>query len=203
MSRSPPLSITSQSLYVQQCYDATWTLARALNSTINGNVQTFPHRCITNLISAFPRSQCARIVLINSKNSQRKCIHLWAGCIICRMLCLLHVRHKLVTWNLVLDMCWVKISIVATKESILSKIPFLLSQNLLRYLLDWHFFPTCTDIADDSGLNQKLKQYQENSETDVNFALQHFTYNNSGVLDLIFGHLNRTSFNGITVSTQQ
>ena len=26
----------AQSVYAQQCYDATWTLARALNVTING-----------------------------------------------------------------------------------------------------------------------------------------------------------------------
>lgn len=35
-SRFPPLSITTQSIYAQQCYDATWTLARALNLTIKG-----------------------------------------------------------------------------------------------------------------------------------------------------------------------
>ena len=36
-SMDPPLNVTSQSIYGQQCYDAVWTLARALNRTIQGN----------------------------------------------------------------------------------------------------------------------------------------------------------------------
>ena len=32
-----PLNLTSQSVYVQQCYDATWTLAKALDLTLRGN----------------------------------------------------------------------------------------------------------------------------------------------------------------------
>ena len=32
----PPLNLT-QLEYAQYCYDATWTLAYALNQTINGN----------------------------------------------------------------------------------------------------------------------------------------------------------------------
>ena len=64
----------------------------------------------------------------------------------------------------------------------------------------------CTDITNDVQLNQRLKNYEEgilrlNLQPDIDFGLQHFSYNNSGVLDLIFDHLNRTSFSGITVST--
>ena len=33
----PPLNLTSQSVYAQQCYDTTWTLAKALDLTIRGN----------------------------------------------------------------------------------------------------------------------------------------------------------------------
>ena len=61
----------------------------------------------------------------------------------------------------------------------------------------------CTDITNDVQLNQRLKNYEEgilNLQPDIDFGLQHFSYNNSGVLDLILDHLNRTSFSGITVS---
>ena len=61
--------------------------------------------------------------------------------------------------------------------------------------------PKYIDIKDDSELNLKLKEYEadKNLADDVNFALQHFSYNNSGVLDLVLGHLNNTCFSGITV----
>ena len=63
-----------------------------------------------------------------------------------------------------------------------------------------------TDIQDVDVLT-KLRQFsqqdfQNDAPTDTEFALQHFTYNNSAVLDLIYGHLNETLFNGITVSQQ-
>ena len=35
-SMNSPLNIKTQLMYAQHCYDATWTLARALNSTIEG-----------------------------------------------------------------------------------------------------------------------------------------------------------------------
>ena len=38
-SRGSPLNITGHSVYAQQCYDATWTMARALNLTIKGIAQ--------------------------------------------------------------------------------------------------------------------------------------------------------------------
>ena len=34
--KTPPLNLTTQTIYVQQCYDAIWTLARAINLTIQG-----------------------------------------------------------------------------------------------------------------------------------------------------------------------
>lgn len=58
-----------------------------------------------------------------------------------------------------------------------------------------------TDIKDNLELNQRLKDYEtdQNLPEDVDFALQHFTYNNSGVLEVVLGHLNNTHFSGITV----
>ena len=37
-STSGHLDINVPTIYAQQCYDATWTLARALNMTINGEI---------------------------------------------------------------------------------------------------------------------------------------------------------------------
>ena len=61
-----------------------------------------------------------------------------------------------------------------------------------------------TDIQDVDVL-MKLREFsqqdfQNDAPTDTEFTLQHFTYNNSAVLDLIYSHLNETLFNGITVS---
>ena len=59
-----------------------------------------------------------------------------------------------------------------------------------------------TDISDDSELNKRLKVYEAdlNLPDGVEFGLQHFSYNNSGVVDVVFGHLNRTNFTGIAVT---
>ena len=40
MSATSRLKLNEQSIYAQQCYDATWTLARALNNTLNGEIIT-------------------------------------------------------------------------------------------------------------------------------------------------------------------
>ena len=40
-SMSPPLNLSVPSIYAQQCYDATWTLAKALNLTISGTIVVF------------------------------------------------------------------------------------------------------------------------------------------------------------------
>ena len=60
---------------------------------------------------------------------------------------------------------------------------------------------THADIGDSSELNGRLRVYGNDLDlpADVDFALQHFSYNNSGVLNLVYGHLNRTNFTGITV----
>lgn len=57
-----------------------------------------------------------------------------------------------------------------------------------------------TDINDTPDLSERLKSYEADVPTDVHFGLQHFSYNNSGVRDIIYDHLSKTHFNGITVS---
>ena len=59
-----------------------------------------------------------------------------------------------------------------------------------------------TDISEDSELNERLKVYEAelNVADDVEFALEHFSYNNSGVVDVVFGHLKKSNFTGITVT---
>ena len=57
-------------------------------------------------------------------------------------------------------------------------------------------------IEESADLRDSLKEYEANIDlpASVQFGLQHFSYNNSGVIDLIFNHLTRTEFTGITVS---
>ena len=57
-----------------------------------------------------------------------------------------------------------------------------------------------TDISEDSEVNERLKVYEAelNVIDDVEFGLQHFSYNNSGVVDIVFGHLKMSNFTGIT-----
>ena len=45
-------------------------------------------------------------------------------------------------------------------------------------------------------LQQELTEYNGGQDFD---GLEHFTYNNSRFVDLLFGHLNDTNFDGITV----
>ena len=58
------------------------------------------------------------------------------------------------------------------------------------------------DIENDTNLRDALKAYEPelNIETS-DFNLQHFSYRNRGILNLIFGHLERTNYSGLTVST--
>lgn len=57
------------------------------------------------------------------------------------------------------------------------------------------------DIRNDSNLRENLKEFDADLDIPTNdFNLQHFSYNNSGILNLIYGHIHRTNFNGITVS---
>ena len=45
-SSSGHLDINVPTIYAQQCYDATWTLAKALNTTIDGEISSISvHDC--------------------------------------------------------------------------------------------------------------------------------------------------------------
>lgn len=57
-----------------------------------------------------------------------------------------------------------------------------------------------TDINDAPDLSERLKSYEADIPIHVRFGLQYFSYNNSGVRDIIYDHLSKTHFNGITVS---
>ena len=52
-------------------------------------------------------------------------------------------------------------------------------------------------IDNNASLRQDLSDF--NGEVDFS-GLQHFTYNNSGFVDLLHGHLTETNFEGISVS---
>ena len=58
------------------------------------------------------------------------------------------------------------------------------------------------EIKENSELSERLKVYEsgQNLPADTEFALQHFSYNNSGVLELVYKYLDNTSFSGITVN---
>ena len=58
------------------------------------------------------------------------------------------------------------------------------------------------EIGGSSDIRDSLKEFEASLDlpAGVDFGLQHFSYNNSGVIDLIFRHLNETGFSGITVS---
>ena len=64
------------------------------------------------------------------------------------------------------------------------------------------FVDIYTEIGNSSDLRDSLEEYEDGLDlpTDVEFGLQHFSYNNSGVVNLVYGHLNETHFTGITVS---
>ena len=59
-----------------------------------------------------------------------------------------------------------------------------------------------TEIDNDTSLREKLSKYEPDipDKPAEEFNLQHFSYANSGVLDLIFNHLEATNFAGITES---
>ena len=55
-----------------------------------------------------------------------------------------------------------------------------------------------TGIKNNVSLQQELMKFNKGQ----NFSgLQHFTYNNSGFVNVIYGHLSDTDFEGITVCT--
>ena len=59
-----------------------------------------------------------------------------------------------------------------------------------------------TELQSDEALGERLAKF--NAELSLppgeQFGLQHFTYNNSGVVDLVFDAYEKTNFTGITVS---
>ena len=59
-----------------------------------------------------------------------------------------------------------------------------------------------TDIDNNESLRHTLRAYEPDLNVRTSdFNLQHFSYKNFGILNLIMGHLNRTNHTGLTVST--
>ena len=58
-----------------------------------------------------------------------------------------------------------------------------------------------TDIDNSTKLREDLRAYEHGLNIPTtDFNLQHFSYKNRGILNLVFGHLNRTNYNGLSVS---
>ena len=53
------------------------------------------------------------------------------------------------------------------------------------------------DIKSSASLQRELTNFNNGQNFD---GLEHFSYNNSGFVNLLFGHLESTNFDGITVS---
>jgi hypothetical protein len=51
-------------------------------------------------------------------------------------------------------------------------------------------------INSNPSLQQELAVFNNGQDF---YGLEHFTYNNSGIVNLVFGHLEDTDFDGITV----
>ena len=51
-------------------------------------------------------------------------------------------------------------------------------------------------VNGNASLQQELTEYNGGQDFD---GLEHFAYNNSRFVDVLFGHLNDTDFDGITV----
>ena len=66
------------------------------------------------------------------------------------------------------------------------------------YSIQCIFIPitTCTGIKNSTDLQQELTTFNNGQDFD---GLEHFTYNNSGFVNLLFDHLSDTNFDGITV----
>ena len=77
-------------------------------------------------------------------------------------------------------------------------------QAIKLFMMMHHMCILCsTELQNNNTLGEGLAKF--NSELSLSsgerFGLQHFTYNNSGVLDLVFDAIEKTNFTGITVST--
>ena len=75
---------------------------------------------------------------------------------------------------------------------------FLTSTNLEFYRACCCFI-VYLDLAQNRSLNKYLLQFNSDLLLNKSFGLQHFTYNNSALLDLIFNHLTETDVIGLTV----
>ena len=58
------------------------------------------------------------------------------------------------------------------------------------------YIPFLSGINSNPSLQQELMVFNDGQDFD---GLQHFTYNNSGFVNLLFDHLEDTDFDGITV----
>ena len=131
----PPLYL-KQFNYSQYCYDATWTLAYALNQTINGNVYAVICVCVSE-------------------------------------------------WERVCP-CAVDVAFWFYFKSFCSG----------RQLFHLYF---TAELEENSALNSKVWD-AAGLRGNGTFPLDHFSYNNSALLNVIFQHVQRTNFSGITVS---
>ena len=58
------------------------------------------------------------------------------------------------------------------------------------------------DLVQNRSLNSYLHQFNSDILPNKSFGLQHFTYNNSAMLNVTFHHLAQTDFIGLTVSNR-
>ena len=60
----------------------------------------------------------------------------------------------------------------------------------------WYF---SAELEENSTLNSKVWEAAGHHDNGT-FPLDHFSYNNSALLDVMFRHLEKTNFTGVTVS---
>ena len=68
----------------------------------------------------------------------------------------------------------------------------------LDILLYFHLYLTA-ELEENSALNSKVWE-TAGLRSNGTFPLDYFSYNNSALLDVIFRHLEKTNFSGVTVS---
>ena len=127
---TPPLNIT-QFQYSQYCHDATWTLAYALNRTLNSKTSS----------SVLNQQDCLHFSYQTSSDQESQ-----------------HDRQT-----------------------------------------------ALADLFFSTGLNdnETNREVAEAFNTTQPFRLEDFTYSNRKLMDIMIGHLSNTSFNGITVMSDQ
>ena len=129
--------VNSSSVYSQQCYDATWTLALALNESITSELfSTFSIKFTLYVISMPINVPCPTVLVLATTTIMHASMHN-------NYYCIFHAG-----------------------------------------------------INSDTKLQQQLVEFNGGQEFN---GLQHFTYNNSKFVNLLYGHLNNTEFEGISV----